>query len=78
MYLSRMLTPVTQIFDNVINLRRKIESLDLKYILINLHDTNISNILRFLGYFDKNGYDKFVRFSSSVRFELLIDKKHDY
>jgi hypothetical protein len=78
MYLSRMLTPVTQIFDNIIDFHSKIEKLDLKYIVINLHDTNISNILRFLGYFDKKGYDKFVRFSSSVRFELLIDKKHDY
>ena len=44
---------------------------DLKYILITFHDTNLSNLLRFLKYFDTYGFDKFVRFSSSLRFELL-------
>lgn len=42
-------------------------------MIINFHDTNISNILRFLKYFDENGYEKYVRFSSSVRFELMKD-----
>jgi len=70
-----MLNAVPRILDNVINLKKTIEYLDLKYLILNLHDTNISNILRFLGYFEENGYDKFVGFSSSVRFELLKDKK---
>ena len=29
--------------------------------------------MRFLGFFKDHGYDKFVRFSSNVRFELLKD-----
>ena len=75
MYLSRMLNSLTHIFDNVIqNHKNNIKNV-LKYIAINLHDTNISNILRFLGYFDEHGFDKFVRFSSSIRFELVFDKK---
>lgn len=28
----------------------------LKYLIFNLHDTNVSNFLRFLGYWEKNGY----------------------
>lgn len=49
--------------------------MDLKYVIINFHDTNVSNILRFIGFFNKYGYEKYVRFSSSVRFELLKDKR---
>ena len=54
----------------------------LKYLIVNFHDTNLSNILRFLGFFESNGYFKYVMFSSSLRFELLQDKnslrKDDY
>lgn len=42
-------------------------------MVVNLHDTNISNILRYLKYFEENGYEKYVKFSSSVRFELMKD-----
>jgi hypothetical protein len=45
----------------------------LKYLLVSFHDTNLSNILRFLLFFDTYGYDKFVMFSSSLRFELMRD-----
>ena len=45
----------------------------LKYILIAFHDTNLSNILRHLRYFETYGYDKFVTYSSSLRFELFRD-----
>jgi len=37
-----------------------------------MHDTNLSNTLRFLGYFDDRGYFKVVRFSSSLRFEVIF------
>ena len=47
------------------------EASDLKYLIFTLHDTNISNLLRFLGYWDKYGYSKHVKFASSVRFELF-------
>jgi hypothetical protein len=47
----------------------------LKYIIVNFHDTNVSNILRFLKYFEENGYNKYVRFSSSVKFELMKDRE---
>jgi hypothetical protein len=70
-----MLSPLTQVFSNAISLHETMGKLLLKYIVINLHDTNISNILRFLKYFEQNGYDKFVGFSSSIRFELVLDRK---
>ena len=50
----------------------------LKYLIFNLHDTNISNFLRFLGYWDSYGYDKHVRYASSVRLEILKEKNRDY
>ena len=43
----------------------------LKYIHFNLHDTNLSNLLRFLGYWETHGYKKHVKFGSSVRLEVL-------
>jgi hypothetical protein len=43
----------------------------LKYLMFNLHDTNVSNFLRFLGYWRKYGYLKHVKFASSVRLEVL-------
>jgi len=62
------------LFQNVVE--RSIRKLHqtLKYLHISFHDTNLSNILRFLQYFDTHGYDKYVRFSSSVRFEIMKDK----
>jgi hypothetical protein len=44
---------------------------NLKYLLYNLHDINISNLLRFLGYWTKNGYQKHVKYASSVRIEVI-------
>jgi hypothetical protein len=46
----------------------------LKYLLFNLHDTNISNFLRFLGYWKNYGYQKHVKFASSVRLEVFRQK----
>ena len=46
----------------------------MKYLIFNLHDTNVSNFLRFLGYWSKYGYTKHVRFASSVRLEMFIQK----
>ena len=45
----------------------------LKYLIFNLHDTNVSNFLRFLGYWSKYGYQSHVKFGSSVRLELVKD-----
>ena len=47
----------------------------LKYLIFNLHDTNISNFLRFLGFWDKHGYSKHVRYASSIRLEILKEEK---
>ena len=66
-----MLMPMIKVLDNVITNREK-EIVDpLKYLILNVHETNIANFLRFLGYWDEYGYDKFTRFSSSVRVELI-------
>ena len=70
-----MLGPIIKVFGNVIDATEKSLTQKLKYMIINFHDTNVSNILRFLKYFEENGYEKFVRFSSSVRFELMKDKE---
>ena len=55
------------------NSRKEPESA-LKYLIFNLHDTNVSNFLRFLGYWTKYGYQKHVRFASSVRLEVFKTK----
>jgi len=65
------MVPTGNLFENVVKLHSNHKDHKLKYVIVNLHDTNISNILRFLGYFKTYGYKKFVKFSSSVRFELL-------
>lgn len=66
-----MLIPVLEVINRVVELHKNGEESELKYLLLNLHDTNVSNFLRFLGYWDSYGYEKFVRFSSSVRLELI-------
>lgn len=43
----------------------------LKYLIFNLHDTNVSNFLRYLGYWKMHGFKKFVKFGSTVRLELI-------
>ena len=50
----------------------------LKYVIFNLHDTNISNFLRFLGYWETYGYGKQVGYASSVRVELIKEKNKCY
>jgi hypothetical protein len=47
---------------------------NLKYVLFNVHDTNLSNFLRFVGYWDKYSWDKHVKFGSSIRLELFRQK----
>mmetsp|Transcript_16585 Transcript_16585/g.28233 ORF Transcript_16585/g.28233 Transcript_16585/m.28233 type:complete len:252 (+) Transcript_16585:541-1296(+) len=71
-YLSRMVVPFSQILSaRVIDDMLGNGRAELKYLIFNLHDTNISNFLRFLGYWEKYGYAKHVKFGSSVRLELL-------
>lgn len=74
MFVSRVLVPMLNVLENVKSKLDDGEDHDLKYILVTFHDTNLSNLLRFLKYFDTYGFDKFVRFSSSLRFELLRNK----
>jgi hypothetical protein len=54
------------------------EKSSLKYLVFNLHDTNISNFLRFLGYWEAYGYSQHVKYASSVRLELLKESNRDY
>ena len=70
LFVSRYLTPVYQILRNVAhNHMNKVEN-ELKMLVMTMHNTNISNVLRLLTYWDNYGYTKFTRFNSSVRFEL--------
>ncbi len=75
MFVSRVLVPMFKMMENAKHRKDNDIIHDLKYLLVTFHDTNLSNLLRFLKYFDTYGFDKFVRFSSSLRFELLRDKK---
>jgi hypothetical protein len=72
-YLSRMIIPFSQVITSKVmeDLLKIGKPSKLKYLYFNLHDTNISNFLRFLGYWENYGYKKFVRFSSSVRLEII-------
>ncbi len=74
MFVSRVLVPMLNVLENVKSKINTGEKFDLKLLLVTFHDTNLSNLLRFLKYFDTYGFEKFVRFSSSLRFELLKDK----
>ena len=74
-FLSRMLMPMAEVLSKVISSREKKVVDHLKYLILNVHETNIANFLRFLGYWDAYGYDKFTRFSSSVRVELISRKE---
>jgi hypothetical protein len=71
MFVSRFLMPMINLFDNVIENEANKWEVQLKYIIINFHDTNLSNLLRFIEYFSTYGYHKYVKYSSSVRFEFL-------
>lgn len=51
---------------------------ELKYLQYTLHDTNIANFLRLLGYWEQNGYEKHVKFASNVRLELIREANKDY
>merc|ERR1711971_930025 len=74
-FLSRLLVPMVQVLRNVITSREKGKIDALKYLILNVHETTVANSLRFLGYWDTYGYDKFTRFSSSVRVELISRKE---
>ena len=82
-FVSRVLAPTFHMVENAkLRKDKKLEH-SLKYLQVTFHDTNLSNLLRFLKYFDTYGFQKFVRFSSSLRFELLRnvndlnDDEHD-
>ena len=64
-----MIVPLVKLFYNKILHSNS----DLKYVIYNLHDMNIAPILYFLGYWDRYGYSKYIKFASSLRFELLKD-----
>ena len=70
-----MLLPLADVLANVITFKQYGWKDKLKYLILNVHETNIANFLRFLGYWDEYGYDKFTRFSSSVRVELISRKE---
>ena len=70
-----MLMPLADVLTNVITFNQYEWEDKLKYLILNVHETNIANFLRFLGYWDAYGYDKFTRFSSSVRVELISRKE---
>jgi len=84
-YLSKMIVPFMQVIEHKIEQDIEVhahkdeepENMNpeplskLKYIVWNLHDTNLSNLLRFLGYWDKYGYKKHVKYASSIRLEIF-------
>ena len=69
-----MLMPFAHVLTNKVEQKKQGIEDKLKYLILNVHETNITNFLRFLGYWDAYGYSKFTRFSSSVRVELISRK----
>ena len=69
-----MLVPLSDLLTNIVDQKKRGVEDSLKYLILNVHETNIANFLRFLGYWDAYGYSKFTRFSSSVRVELISRK----
>ena len=49
----------------------------LKYIVLNVNNSILSNMLGFLGYWDTYGYSKPTRFASSLRMELMVKVDSD-
>ena len=69
--------PLAELLANVITFKQYGKGWEdrLRYLILNVHETNVANFLRFLGYWDEYGYEKFTRFSSSVRVELISRKE---
>ena len=45
---------------------------DLKYVIFAMHDFNLAQVLKYLGYYDNYGYQgRPLGFASSLRVELL-------
>ena len=77
-FLRRMFIPIyTTLLNKVMEAEDNIQS-SLKYLQLNCHDSNLVNVLKFLGYWDKYGYKKHVVFASSLRFELLKETNRCY
>jgi len=75
-YLHRMIEPFTRVMTakmsmDMANVPMDDPAFKLKYLIFNLHDTNVSNFLRYLGYWKAHGYRRHVKFGSSVRLELI-------
>ena len=49
----------------------------MKYLLLNVEQIAVANLLRLLGYWENFGYTKHTKFSSSLRIELLIRVEPD-
>ena len=79
-YLTRMVRPFMDVMnakiqeDIALSTNQDAETSKLKYLVFFLHDTNVSNFLRFLGYWISYGYDQHVKFASSVRLEVFRQK----
>ena len=65
-YVGRMMSPLLEVMRNKM---RHPES-KLKYLQYNLHDLNLANILRIVRHWEANGYEKFIKFASSLSFEI--------
>ena len=76
-YQARMFVPIAELLGFVITFKQYGKGWEdrLKYLILNVHEMNIANLLRFLGYWDEYGYEKATKFSSSVRLELISRKE---
>jgi len=76
-YQTRMFMPIAEVLGFVITFKQYGKGWEdrLKYLILNVHEMNIANLLKFLGYWDEYGYEKDVKFSSSVRLELISRKE---
>jgi hypothetical protein len=77
-YLTRTLWPLLKVLKTVISNHQAGLEDPLKMLVLNVHETNVSNLLRFLGFWQNWGYEKFTKFSSSVRFEIVSRPSGEY
>lgn len=75
MYQTMMLEPLAQVLGNVKTLGEEGREILPKYIVHGVHDLNLAQLLKFVGYYQLyKDKAKPIVFASSIRFELLQSK----
>ena len=69
--MTRLIIPILQTLVNASDNSTNKRFDHLRYIFLNIHGRNLAAVLKWLGYWEANGYGKAITFGSSLRFELV-------